>query len=103
MYTDDARACIGLTGFKREAVKHGAGEYVRKQAHTSGIESFWSMLKRGYVGTCHKMSFKHLDRYAAEFAGRHNVRRHRHGATAVSAGAWHVRQVPALCRSDWAP
>ncbi len=46
----------------REAVKHG-------------IESFWSMLKRGYVGTYHKMSFKHSGRYAAEFAGRHNVRR----------------------------
>ena len=75
MYTDDARAYIGLTDFKRKAIKHGTGEYVRKQARTSGIESFWPMLKRGYVGTCHKMSFKHLDRYAAEFAGRHNVRR----------------------------
>ena len=75
VYTDDARAYIGLTGFKREAVKHGIGEYVRQQAHTNGIESFWSMLKRGYVGTYHKMSFKHLGRYAAEFAGRHNVRR----------------------------
>ena len=75
VYTDDERAYIGLTGFKREAVKHGIGEYVRQQAHTSGIESFWSMLKRGYVGTYHKMIFKHLGRYAAEFAERHNVRR----------------------------
>ena len=75
VYTDDARAYIGLTGFKREAVKHGIGEYVRQQAHTNGIESFWSMLKRGYVGTYHKMSFKHLGRYSDEFAGRHNVRR----------------------------
>jgi hypothetical protein len=32
------------------------------------------MLKRGYQGTYHKMSPKHLDRYVAEFAGRHNVR-----------------------------
>ena len=37
--------------------------------------SFWSMLKRGYHGTYHKMSPKHLDRYVTEFAGRHNVRR----------------------------
>lgn len=33
------------------------------------------MLKCGYVGTYHKMSYKHLGHYAAEFAGRHNVRR----------------------------
>ena len=38
------------------------------------MESFWSMLKRGYYGTYHKMSFKHLRRYVAEFDARHNVR-----------------------------
>jgi hypothetical protein len=43
-------------------------------AHTNGIESFWAMLKRGYKGTYHKMSVKHLSRYVTEFAGRHNVR-----------------------------
>ena len=32
------------------------------------------MLKRGYYGTCHKMSPKHLQRYVDEFSGRHNVR-----------------------------
>ena len=55
-------------------MKHSAGEYVNEQAHTNGMESFWSMLKRGYVGTYHKMSVKHLDRYVREFAGRHNAR-----------------------------
>ena len=44
------------------------------QAHTNGIESFWSMLKRGYMGTYHRMSPKHLDRYVQEFSGRHNQR-----------------------------
>ena len=53
---------------------HGIGEYVRGRAHTNGIESFWAMLKRGYYGTYHRMSPKHLDRYVAEFAGRHNAR-----------------------------
>lgn len=75
IYTDEAAAYKILNaGFEHEAVNHGVGEYVRGQAHTNGIESFWSMLKRGYQGTYHKMSPKHLDRYVAEFSGRHNVR-----------------------------
>lgn len=55
-------------------MNHKIAEYVREQAHTNGMESFWSMLKRGYQGTYHKMSAKHLDRYVTEFSGRHNVR-----------------------------
>ena len=57
-----------------EVVRHSIKEYVNDMAHTNGIESFWSMLKRGYVGTYHKMSKKHLGRYVTEFAGRHNAR-----------------------------
>lgn len=58
----------------REIVRHSAKEYVNGMAHTNGIESFWSMFKRGYIGTYHKMSVKHLHRYTQEFAGRHNAR-----------------------------
>ena len=43
-------------------------------AHTNGVESFWSLLKRGYHGTYHHMSEKHLGRYVGEFKGRHNDR-----------------------------
>ena len=39
-----------------EAVKHGAGEYVRGVVHTQNIESFWSLLKRGVIGTYHNVS-----------------------------------------------
>ena len=74
LYTDEASAYENIKGFEHEAVTHSRGEYVRGEVHTNGIESFWSMLKRGYVGTYHKMSPKHLDRYVTEFAGRHNQR-----------------------------
>lgn len=72
VYTDDHASYDGLEN--HEAVKHSVGEYVRGQVHTNGVESFWSMLKRGYIGTYHKMSAKHLQRYVNEFSGRHNVR-----------------------------
>ena len=42
--------------------------------HVNGMESFWSMLKRGYYGTYQKMWAKHLNRYVAEFVERHNIR-----------------------------
>ncbi len=73
IYTD-AAAYRGMGGFKHEAVNDSVGEYVRDMAHTNGIESFWATLKRGYQGTFHHFSEKHLDRYVTEFAGRHNVR-----------------------------
>lgn len=73
VYTDEARAYSGLPR-EHETVGHSVGEFVRDQAHTNGLESFWSMMKRGYNGTYHKMSPKHLHRYVNEFEGRHNVR-----------------------------
>ena len=73
VYTDEAAAYNRLNR-RHEAVAHGAGQYVHGMAHTNGIESFWSMLKRGYVGTYHHMSVKHLGRYVNEFEGRHNNR-----------------------------
>ena len=59
---------------EHESVNHSAKEYVCDQAHTNGIELFWSMLKREHYGTYHKMSPKHLNRYIRQFAGRHNIR-----------------------------
>ena len=73
VYTDEHRGYWGIP-FPHESVKHSAKEYVNGMAHTNGIESMWSMLKRGYHGTYHQMSHKHLHRYIKEFAGRHNRR-----------------------------
>ena len=74
VYTDEHGGYRGMAGRGHEVVNHSVGEYVRGMAHTNGIESFWSMLKRAHKGTFHKVSPKHLDRYVTEFAGKHNVR-----------------------------
>ena len=60
--------------FPHQSVKHPVGEYVDEMAHVNGIESFWSILKRGYHGTYRRMSKAHLGRYVNEFSGRHNQR-----------------------------
>ncbi|MDE0379581.1 MAG: IS1595 family transposase [Rhodospirillales bacterium] len=73
VYTDEGKGYSGLPR-ERETVKHSAGEYVKGDAHTNGIESFWSMFDRGIHGTFHHLSPKHLPRYINEFTGRHNIR-----------------------------
>ena len=73
VYTDELASYNDIPN-PHETVCHSAGEYVNGMAHTNGIESFWAFLKRGYHGTHHHMSHKHLDRYVTEFAGRHNAR-----------------------------
>ena len=74
VYTDEAKAYKGMPDRSHEAVKHSAGEYVRGMASTNGMESFWAMLRRGHDGTFHHFSKRHLGRYVAEFASRHNMR-----------------------------
>ena len=59
VYTDGSRVYKELRGFDHEAVIHSWGEYVRGDTHTNGIESFWSMIKRGIMGVYHKVSKKH--------------------------------------------
>ena len=73
VYTDDHPSYKGIP-FAHKSVRHSVSEYVKDQAHTNGIESFWATLKRGYHGTYHHVSAKHLSRYVAEFEGRHNSR-----------------------------
>ncbi len=73
-YTDDFRGYQMLKRAAHETVKHSVGEYVNEEAHINGMEFFWTLLKRGYYGTYHRMSPKHLQRYVNEFVGRHNIR-----------------------------
>ena len=46
------------------------GEFVKGMASTHGIESVWTLLKRGYVSTFHHFTKKHIDRYVDEFTFR---------------------------------
>lgn len=75
VYTDNFGSYKGLSGYEHVTVNHSVGEYVKEQAHTNGIESFWALLRRGYYGIYHYMSAKHLHRYVGEFANRQNTRK----------------------------
>jgi transposase-like protein len=66
---------LSASGYKHDTVTHSAGEYVRGEVHTNNIESFWSLLKRGVMGTFHHVSKKYLPLYLNEFAWRHNNRK----------------------------
>ena len=73
VYTDNHRGYLGLKDYNHKSVKHSAGEYVNGKVSTHGIESFWALLKRGYYGTHHWWSVKHLHRYVAEYTYRQNT------------------------------
>jgi len=56
------------------AVDHSKFEWVRGEAHTNTLEGFFSVLKRGLIGTYQHVDKKHLNRYLAEFDFRQNTR-----------------------------
>lgn len=61
--------------YQHKTAKHSALQYVEGLTHTNTIENFWSLFKRGVVGSFHKVSEKHLDRYIGEFVYRFNGRK----------------------------
>jgi hypothetical protein len=69
---------VGYRGLDAEyphgVINHSKGEYVVGAIHTNTIEGFWSIFKRGVVGTFHKVSAKYLPLYVAEFQFRYNNR-----------------------------
>jgi transposase-like protein len=86
--TDEHSGYSKLTreGFPHQSVTHSQGEYVRGNVHTAHIDSFWSLLKRGIVGSYHKVSKDYLPLYVAEFAFRHNNRKNEDIFGTVVAG-----------------
>jgi transposase-like protein len=63
-----------LRQYPHGAVDHSRHQYVVGAVHTNTIEGFWSIFKRGVVGTFHKVSAKYLPLYVAEFSFRYNNR-----------------------------
>jgi hypothetical protein len=66
---------VGYRGLGKEyphgVVDHAKGQYVNGVIHTQTIEGFWSIIKRGIVGTYHRISTKYMPLYAAEFRFRY--------------------------------
>ena len=88
VYTDGSRIYdpLAAMGFNHARVIHGLGEYVRGSVSTNGVENYWSLLKRTYIGTYHYMSDDHLHRYIEEHSFRYN-RRNRHVIDKMSEAA----------------
>ncbi len=99
VFTDGSSVYDSLSdmGFLHDRVRHSLGEYVRGLVSTNGIENFWSLLKRVYIGTHHYMSIQHLHRYVDENTFKFNRRLRKVG--------YKLRQVTrAMCgrRLTWA-
>jgi transposase-like protein len=71
--SSSAQSVLKHTG-KHHMVRHSIGEYVRGFVHTNSVESAFSLLKRGLIGSFHQISIKHLQKYLNEFSYRFNRR-----------------------------
>lgn len=70
-----AMILAGIHGSKHSSINHSSGVYAIGDVHTNGIESAFSLLKRGIVGSFHHLSIEHLHRYLSEFEYRFNERK----------------------------
>jgi transposase len=77
VYTDEFPSYNALpgSGYGHRRVHHSAKVYVKADAHTNGIEGFWSLVKNGIRGVNHSVSAKYLQTYLDEYSFRYN-RRH---------------------------
>ncbi len=80
IYTDELKSYMGIEDHDtvHRTVSHSSEQWVVGDVHTNGIEGVWSLFKRSIVGTFHKMSRKHLDRYLEELEWRFNNRNNPH-------------------------
>jgi len=71
---------------RHEIVNHSVKEYVRGQIHTGTIDGYWGLLKRGLIGSFHRVSIKHLNRYLGEFQFKWNNRKNEEVFASVIIG-----------------
>ena len=64
----------GIHGSRHNTIKHKDRVYVQGDIHTNTVESAFSLLKRGIIGSWHKVSAKHLAAYLEEMTFRFNRR-----------------------------
>ncbi len=76
IYTDELKSYLGIgdADTRHETVNHSADEWVVGDVHTNSIEGVWSLFKRSLMGSFHKVSMKHIDRYLSELEWRFNNR-----------------------------
>jgi hypothetical protein len=72
--TDESFAYVGMHDHRHQSVHHEKGQYAIRAVHTNTLEDFWSIFKRGIMGSFHKMSEKYMPLYVAEFQFRYNNR-----------------------------
>ncbi|MCY3656219.1 MAG: IS1595 family transposase [Chloroflexi bacterium] len=80
IYTDELASYLGIgdADTRHERVRHSADEWVVGDVHTNSIEGVWSLFKRSIIGSFHKVSMKHIDRYLSELEWRFNNRDNEH-------------------------
>jgi transposase-like protein len=80
VYTDEYRPynrIEKLEGrYQHKRIHHASKVYVVGDIHTSSIEGFWSLIKRGIGGVYHSVSQKYLQSYLDEYSFRYNRRDH---------------------------
>lgn len=79
LVTDDLRAYDKIgTEYPHAVIRHKSKEYVVGAVHTNTIEGFWSLVKRGVIGTFHKISAKYMPLYVPSFSCATTTGRTRH-------------------------
>ncbi len=74
LMTDESALYAGIERHLPHGVIRHKSEYVRGETHTNGIEGFWSIFKRGIIGTYYHVDAGYLNQYVQEFVFRHDSR-----------------------------
>ena len=76
LMTDDARIykAVGREFAKHDALLHASRQFAKGESHSNSAENFFSILKRGVIGTYHHWSEAHMHRYLAEFDLRYSTK-----------------------------